>query len=227
MTGAPRALLVARGKFDVNKIRAAAALFAGAKPAGLKITQKNGLTIYEGAAQGKTVYAHLLADGTALLASTDKDYLMQAVQTPSPGPSAAMQNALARVPGDGEIQIAVVATDAVKKRLANTLAKKLAPKLDTVSVSIRATTEVVMRAAVHATDEAGANDAKGLLNQSDMLLLVVPALQPGPFGPLLQSVHDNFVVRKDRTSVQVTVRLTEDFLERADQLKKSGVFTKP
>ncbi len=223
----PRALLVARGKFDVGKIQAVAALFAGANPADLKITRTNGLTIYEGATQGKTVYAHLLADGTALLASTDRDYLIQAVRTPSPGPSRAMQNALAKVPDDGAVQIAVVATDAMKKRLTNTLAKRLAPKLEVVTVSIRVTTEVVMRAVVYTTDEAGADDAKGQLALSDKLLLVIPALRPGPFGPLLQTVHDNVVIRKDRTSVQVTVRLTEDFLEKADQLKKSGAFTNP
>ena len=224
----PRVLLVVRGKFDATKIQVAAALYARLNPAALKITRTNGLTIFEGTTQGKTVYAHLQSDGKALLASNNRDYLIRAVQTPSPGPNPALQGALARIPGDGAIRIAVVATDAMKKRLANTLAKKLAPKLDVLTVSVGVTTEVVTRLAIYTTDEAGANDAKGLLNQSDMILLAVPAmkLQTGPFGPLLQNVHDNIAILKDRNSVRVTIRLTEDFLEKAEKLK-GGVFSKP
>ena len=224
----PKVLFVARGKFDVMRIGAAAAVFAKANPAALKVNQVNGLTIYEGAQGGQTVYAHLLANGTALLASTDKDYLIQAVQTPSPGPSKAMQDALSKVPGDDAVWVAVVVTDAMKKRLTNTAARRLAPKLEVVTASVSVTTEVETRLAVYTKDAVGVNDAKGLLDEGkDYLGLYAEGA--GPFSPLLQNVHDNVEITtdKDKNAVKVIVHLTENLLKTADELKKSGAVDKP
>ena len=208
----------------MDKISGAANLFARANPTGLKITQASGLTIYEGAKADKTVYAHLLKDGTALLASTDRDYLIQVVKNPSPGPSQAMKNALAKAPGDGAIRIAAVVTDAMKKQLtqASWGGNKLAAKLEVVTASISVTNEVVTRVGIYTTDAAGADDAKGLLDQSKNFLLGLPALQPGPFGPLIQDVHNNITITKDANSVQVAIRLTEDFLDKAEKMKSAA-----
>jgi hypothetical protein len=218
----PRVLLAVRGTFDVDRISGAAGLFAKANPTELKITQVNGRTIYESAKAGRTVYAYL--DGSALLASTDKDYLMQAVQNPSPGPNQAMKDALAKTPGDGEIAVAIVVTDAMKKRLTESasLGGKLAPKLEVVTASIHVTKEVVTRLGIYTTDAAAASDAKGHLEESKNFLLVLPGLQPGPFGLLLQDVHHNIDIAKDGNSVQVTIRLTEDFLDKAEKLKNAA-----
>ncbi|HVS37644.1 MAG TPA: hypothetical protein VMS17_18930 [Gemmataceae bacterium] len=218
----PRVLLAVRGTFDVAKIHAAADLFAKANPAALKIDQTNGLTIYEGVKAGRTVYANL--DASVMLASTDRDYLIQAVQNPSPGPSPAMKNALAKTPTDGEIAVSVVVTDAMKKRLSQSTwqGSKLAPKLEMITASVHVTKEVTTTVGICTTDAAAAADVKGMLDEHKSWLLGLPVFQPGPLGSLFLDVHHNITIARDGSSVQVSIRLTEDMLDKADKLKNDA-----
>ena len=219
----PKLLLVVRGTFDVDKIRGRASLFAAANPAGLKITQASGLTIYEGAAAGKTVYACLMKDGPALLASTDRDYLIQAVKNPSPGrarrrrtrwPSCRATARSGRGRGDGRDEEAAGEARLGWKQTGG---------------------EAGGGDGVGSRDERGGDplehlhhgrgepdDAKGQLDRSKNFLLDLPTFQPGPFGPLIQDVRNNTAITKDGNSVQVAIRLTEDFLEKADKKRREA-----
>ena len=116
MADNPRVLLVVRGQFDVDRIRLAARLYAAEHPADLTVGEADGQTIYEGKGDGKQpFYAVLPPDGTTLLASTDKAYLLQAVTNRSSGPSKELQDALGTIDGKEAVWMAALATDAMRK----------------------------------------------------------------------------------------------------------------
>ena len=114
-------LIVAYGKFDVDKMKAAAEKDAKDKPDELKITTDNGNTIYEGkGGDGKEFYAYLDPKGGVVLASTDKAYLMKAIANKSEGPSKEMRDVLSKISGKQSIWLAAIVTKEIKKQMAST-----------------------------------------------------------------------------------------------------------
>ena len=110
-TEKPKVLIVAYGKFDVDKMEAAAKKAAEDKPDELKIATEDGKTIYEGkGGDGKDFYAYLDPKGNAVLASTEKDYLLTAIAHKSEGPSKEMQDVLSKVGGKESIWLAALIT---------------------------------------------------------------------------------------------------------------------
>jgi hypothetical protein len=214
---APKALIVAHGHFDVEKIRNAAEKYADGKPEELKITKSEGLTIYEGinADSKQSVFAHFVGDGKTLLASTDKAYLMQAIKSPSGGPSKQMQAAMSKLGGKESVWIAAVITDEMKKQIAsNPQTKDLADKLEAVTGSIAIATDVTTSLIVHTTDAKSAGDVKKMLNQIKPLLTLM-AQSNEQAGPVIGEIVDNLKITTDQNSVKITLKVTEEQIEKA------------
>jgi hypothetical protein len=225
----PKVLVVARGKFDVSKIDAAAAQYAKDNT-DLKITKEDGLTIYEGKGGDakQTLYTHFVSDGKTLLASTDKAYLLQAIKTPPAAPSPAMQSALSKISGKDSIWLAMVVTDEMNKQLAvNPQTKDLAGKLEAVTGSINVTNDIQTNLVIHTADAMSAGDLKKKLAQVKPLLSLLAAGTNEDAAPILQDLVDNLKITTDQNSVKVSLKVSEDLLDKVNKQEKPEKPEKP
>ncbi len=208
---------MASGKFDVDKIKAGAEKQAKDKPDELKITTDDGKTIYEGkGGDGKEFFVFLDPNGEAVLASTEKDYLMTAIANKSKGPSKEMQEALDKVGGKESIWLAAIITKEIKKQMAATpQAKDLAPKLEAVTGSINVANDVETNLVIHTTDAKAAADVKKILNQIKPLLTLAAQGAGEDAAPILSEVVDNLKITTDENSVKINLKVTEDLIEKA------------
>lgn len=220
-SSSPKVLIVAHGKFDVDKIKVAAKNYAETKPDELKITTEDGLTIYEGknADSKQSIFAHFVEDGKTLLASTDKAYLTQVIKSPSAGPSKQMQAALSKVGGKESVWIAAVISDDMKKQIgSNPQTKDLADKLEAVTGSINIATDVQTSLVIHTTDAKAATAVKKMLNQiKGALALFAPSNEQA--GPIIGEVLDNLKISTEQNSVKVSLKVTEEEIEKATKLE--------
>lgn len=216
-----RRLLAVQGHFDADKIKAAAEKYAKDHPDELKITKQGDRTIYEGKGDGsQPYYAHVQPDGKTVLVSTDKAYLLQAVNGRSSGPSKEMQNALSTIDGKDVFWMAIVVTDEMRKMMgSDPHAKELAPKLEALTGTVNVTNDVQTHFAVHTSDAKAAGDVKKLLNQVKPLLTLW-ANSDEHFGPLVSDLLDNLKITTDKTNVNVNLTVTGDLIEKATKEEK-------
>jgi hypothetical protein len=216
-TEKPKVLIVAYGKFDVDKMKAAAEKAAKDKPDELKIATEDGKTIYEGkGGDGKDFYAYLDPNGETVLASTEKDYLMAAIANKSEGPSKEMKEVLDKVGGKESIWLAALITKEIKKQMASTpQAKDLAPKLEAVTGTINVANDVVTNLVIHTTDAKAAADVKKILNQVKPLLTLAAQGAGEEAGPVLSEVVDNLKITTEENSVKLSLKVSEDLIEKA------------
>jgi hypothetical protein len=214
-------LVVIRGTFDVDKIKAAADAYAKDKPDDLKISKEDGLTIYQTKGDGKqTYYAHVVSDGKKVLASTDKAYLVQAIMSPSAGPSKELQDALNTLDGKDGVWMAMVVTDEMRKSMeTNPQGKELAPKLKALTGTVDVANDVHTNLVIHTTDEKSAADVKKLLNQVKPILTLA-ANSDERVGPLVGDLMDNLKITTDKNSVNVNLTVTADLIEKASKAEK-------
>jgi hypothetical protein len=215
-TEKPKVLFVAYGKFDVDKIKAGAEKAARDKPAELKVTTEGGKTIYEGkGGDGKDFYVYLDPNGGTVLASSEKDYLMTAIANKSEGPSKEMQDALSKIGGKESIWLAAIITKEMKKQMASTpQAKDLAPKLEAVTGTINVTNDVQTNLVIHTTDAKAAADVKKILNQVKPLLTLAAQSAGEEAAPVLSEVVDNLKITTDENSVKLSLKVSEDLIEK-------------
>jgi hypothetical protein len=215
-TEKPKVLFVAYGKFDVDKIKAGAEKAAKDKPDELKITIQDGKTIYEGkGSDGKEFYAYLDPNGSTMLASSEKDYLMTAIANKSTGPNKEMQNALSQIGGKESIWLAAIITKEMKKQMASSpQAKDLAPKLEAVTGSINVTNDVQTNLVIHTTDAKAAADLKKILNQVKPLLTLAAQGAGEEAAPALSEVVDNLKITTEENSVKINLKVTEELIEK-------------
>jgi hypothetical protein len=216
-TEKPKVLIVAYGKFDVDKMKAAAEKAAKDKPDELKIATEDGKTIYEGkGGDGKDFYAYLDPNGETVLASTEKDYLMAAIANKSEGPSKEMKEVLDKVGGKESIWLAALITKEIKKQMASTpQAKDLAPKLEAVTGTINVANDVVTNLVIHTTDAKAAADVKKILNQIKPLLTLAAQGAGEDAAPVLSEVVDNLKITTEENSVKLSLKVSEDLIEKA------------
>ncbi len=216
-TEKPKVLIVASGKFDVEKMKAAAEKAAKDKPDELKIVTEDGKTIYEGkGGDGKDFYAYLDPNGHTVLASTEKDYLMSAIANKSEGPSKEMQDALTKIGGKESIWLAALITKEIKKQMASTpQAKDLAPKLEAVTGTINVASDVETNLVIHTTDAKAAADVKKILNQVKPLLTLAAQGAGEEAAPVLSEVVDNLKITTEENSVKLSLKVSEDLIEKA------------
>lgn len=214
-------LIVIRGKFDADKIKAAAEKYAADKPDELKITKQDDLTIYEGKGDGKQpYYAHIVSDGKTVLISTDKAYLVQAVTSRSSGPSSELQRALGAIDGKQSIWMAMVVTEEMRKAMESSpQGKELAPKLESVTGTVNVADDVVTSLVIHTNDPKAAGDVKKLLNQVKPILTLAAASDER-VGPLVGDLLDNLKITTDKTDVNVNLTVSADLIEKATKEEK-------
>jgi hypothetical protein len=133
-------LVVVRGSFTPDKVRAAADDYAQKHPDRLKNITNGDVPMWEIHSDDKSFYAAFADDKTLVITATTKDtaaVIHRAGQSPQQ-PSAAMQAALAHLKGDDNMWLALVATEEIKQLLkSDTTSKHFAAALQSVTGALK------------------------------------------------------------------------------------------
>jgi hypothetical protein len=164
ISGKNEALIVIHGKFNLNKVHAAAEDFAKKNPKELKFTGDGKARIYEKTTQGeKSAYA-ALPDANTVLVANDKDFLQSALKKDNTAKvNKELTTALEKVKaGKDSIWGVAVVTDEVRKSLAAVDAKnEFAGSLDSVTGSLNVTDDMKMAILIHTTNAVAAKKIAG------------------------------------------------------------------
>jgi hypothetical protein len=226
-----KGLIIAHGKFDVDKFKAKAEETAKAKGDVLKIHKSGNNQIYEVKIQGEqevTLFVAIASKDT-ILASPGKDYVVDSLKKESLKKNAGLKNkqlqAMAeKMDPKQSVSIALVGEAFAKAEIPNEQAKALLAKIDAVSGGVTVTDEVKVELGVTTKNAADAKDiSKAIndgLNQLILLVGVLSANEPklAPALDFLKSVKTN---TKD-TSITIKGALDAESIDKAlDKDKKN------
>jgi hypothetical protein len=212
-------LLVVRGRYDAQKLEAAAANYAKTNPNNLKIGKEGSTTIYESNNDGKTTYAAVADTGT-LLASGDRAYLVAALKRaagPTVPPKKELTEALAKIGGKESIYTALIVTDDVKKTLAgNDQTKDLAKILKTVTATLMLTDAIQLDITATATTPQAAQQLTlGLNAYKQAMPGIFKTIGSEQLLPLGEAIQKNLKVAAEANIVTINLKLTEDVFKKA------------
>lgn len=209
-------LIIIHGKFQLDKVHAAAQDFAKKNPTDLKITGEGKARVYEVAVQDNTLFANFL-DGNTLVAANSKDYLQAAVKKDNTGKwNKDLQTALDKVKGGKDsVWVAMVVTDEMRKRLAgDERTKDLAAKLESVTGSLNIANDVQMSFLVNTTDAAAAQkvgkELSGLVR-----LMGVLGIGNEQVKPFIELVTENLKISNKDKAATIDMKITEAQLKKA------------
>ncbi len=213
----PRLLAVIRGRFDPAKVHAAATEYARQNPDKLKALQEGDRVVYQVQAE-KTVFGTFVDRGTFVL-SPSKEVLLETVRHAGEPPAPlnpGMQKALERLGGRECAWVAAAITDQMKQALQKQdpdLAA-LASSLETVTGKLELTDSLQMVVVIHAANPSAAALVGKKLEE---LMELVKYLAPGKdaVGRVAKEALSSIKVVADKNDVRVTLRLTEEMIEKA------------
>ncbi len=219
---ASHVLVVAHGRFDPEKLQAAAEAFAKNHSELLAIRKQDTVTVYEARTPDHPapVFAVVLNRGTLLL-SPSRDYLLQGMKVQagrSDVPNDALLALLKQTDDRQSLWVVARVTDDLRKLLATTpQTADVAPKLKafTVNAVVNESAEVNMR--IVTTDAQTAVSAQRFLEGAKAILSLA-ALNDDQYGRLLATLIDAFEIGSDKNTVTVTAKITESLIEKG--LKK-------
>jgi hypothetical protein len=218
-TGAPPkndSLIVIHGKFELDKVYAAAQDFAKKNPTELKISGDGKARVYEVAVKDNTLFA-TFPDGNTLVAANSKEYLQAAVKKDNTGKwNKGLQAALDKVKGGKDsVWVAMVVTDEMRKTLASDEKRKdLATKLESVTGSVNFANDVQMSFLVNTNDaEAAAKVAKELGGL--VRLLGVLGIGNEQAKPFIELVTENLKISNKDKAATIEMKITEAQLKKA------------
>jgi hypothetical protein len=172
----PKGLMVARGKFDKEKIEAKAEAEAKEHKDFLKILSEDGHKIYEVSPPGQEKPAFIaVIDGTAIVASGDKALVKEALaKSASTAPSIKADLAKLMEAADGSLFIAVPGSALKSDLISDDKAKATVAKIDHILLSLKlakdlkVSTTVATKSDENAKEIAeeikeGLNSAKGMV----------------------------------------------------------------
>jgi len=230
----PKGVVVVRGRFDLDKIQAAAKDFAGKNPDKLKITEDGGRRVYQihgKDGNDKAGYASF-ADKNTLVVTQSKEATAEAVKGGGAAAkvSPALKAALAKVKGEESMWVAVAFSDELKKKMAagpNPAFKQIAPKLESATGEMNLGNDFTLNLFVHTSDEKAAQQIQGMIN--GFLPFVGPAVvqqvktQNEEAGAAIEEVMKNLKVDiKNKTSVGVSLTIDKEQMEKLEKAQKDA-----
>jgi hypothetical protein len=224
--GEPKALIVVRGKFDVDKIQAAVADEAKAKGEDLQVIDKDGKKIYKLASKGgKPTFAAFADNSTLVMSQSEKD-TEAGLKGGGGKVSPELVTALDRLGGKESVYAALVITDQMKKMIAdgpNPQFKELAPKLQFVTGIFDVTNDVKLKLSVQTSDAKAADKVKMTLNQFVPLIGMMAAGQAEKLGPAVTDLVKQIEVKKDdKNAVSVSLVVTEKMMKDMEENAKNA-----
>lgn len=211
---ANKALIVVRGRFDLEKVNAAADDLSKQSDGKLKIHKEGNLRIYETRNDDKPAYM-AFKDKNTLVASGNRDYTVEvATEKTATKPGKALITALSKIDPKDSIYLALVITDDMKKVMSkNPQTQALAPKLEAITGGIALSDFLLASILIHTTDEESADQVKMLVNQLKPFLAVL-AQANEEAAPLVNELIANLKVASDKKAVSISIKLNQDLVEK-------------
>jgi hypothetical protein len=208
-------LSVVRGKFDLEKVHAAAAEFAKKNPTLLQYSGDGKSRVYEyhPGNQGQTMYA-TFSDAATCIGATSKEYLEKALKKESGAKvNKAMVETLEKIKGGKQsLWLAMVVTDELKKNLETNPQFKIARKLVSVTGSIDIAADLDLSVLIEATD---ADTAKSVAKQLDAYKALLGLLANNENGkPAIDLLMEKLKVKNAEKAATITLKVTGDELKR-------------
>jgi hypothetical protein len=216
LTDADKGLLIVHGTFNVAKAQAAAEDFAQKNPTQLKVEKEDGLVLYSNTAGRKTFYAAFADKSTAVLSAT-KETVVAAARSAGQKPPALnkdMQAVLDKADATQVIWLAALVPAELQKMLAkgeNT--KDIADKLSAFTGSVNLDKDLQAAFHVWTTDAKTADSVQELLDGIKGFARFM-AQQNAQAGPVLGDVVDSIKITTEKSRVDLTLKVTEDMLEK-------------
>jgi hypothetical protein len=222
-TKEPRVLVIARGRFDVDKIGALAADHAKKEPDKLTITKEGGVTVYEmkGQGQGQPAFAAFPSKDVFLLALS-KDYLLQAVKNVGKEPAKLgkdMTTALGKVGGKESLWFAAVIPEEAKKAIKkNPPTAEIADKLQYLTGSLNFSNDFQLAVQVHTTDAEAAEKLGAFVDSFKPLLSLMTA-NDKENGPKVAELVKQLKIVPEKSTLTISLKLTEDQIKKLEPKK--------
>jgi len=217
-----KALVVVRGKFDLDKIHSAAEKFAKKHPDELKLTKSGTINLYEVKGKDQTGYAAFV-DGGALVVTTNKDATVEAVKNVGKKPAKMnkeLKGAMTRFDGKESMAMALVVTEEMKKALGKLpQTAEVAPKLQTLTGTIKLTDAAATDLTINTEDAKAAAKLEVTLKQLKSLAELM-VLNNEEVGPVASKVLEQVKINTTKNSVSINLKLTKDLIEKAGKKDK-------
>jgi hypothetical protein len=212
---------VVRGRFQPDKILAAAATAAKQHPDKLKMVKEGNLEIVQ--IQGDRPAYAAFADNRTLIISAEKSVTAEVVQRaakPAGRPNKALLGALSKLTGKEVIALAVPIPDQFKDAIKeqNKEAAELVSSMEAITGGIELTDGVKMALVIHTTDEAGATLIRKKIEDVLPALNFVAGQDNAPKG--LKEALESLKITSDKSSVTISLHLSEEMLKKAAEKDK-------
>jgi len=217
-----KALVVVRGKFDLDKVHAAAEKFSKKNPDDLKLDKSDSTNLYQVKVNDVPMVAAFL-DSSALVMTPTKETTLEALK--SVGKKGArvhkdLKAVLAKFDGNESLAMGLVVNDEMKKALAKIpQAAEIGPKLQTLTGVIKLTDAASTDLTVHTEDAKSAAKVEVVLKQLKALAEVM-VLGNEEVGPIASKLLEQTKIKTDKNSVTLSLKVTKDLLEGAGKKDK-------
>lgn len=213
-------LIVVRGRFQPDKIHTAASKYAKANPDKLSISKVGGVQVYKAETDNQPLVA-AFADKNTLVATTSKANTLKYVKIAGKAGgrlNKALGSAVSGLSGKEGVWIASVITDEMKKAMSsNPQLATVAPKLKSMSAGVTLGDDnALAEIKINTSDTRAAAQVKKLLMQAKPLLQLI-AQNNEQAGPFLGELLDNLKITTDKSTVLLTLKVTEKLINKAQE----------
>jgi len=216
-----KALVVVRGKFDTDKVHSAAEKFSKKNPDALKLDKSGSTNLYQVKVNDMPLVGAFL-DGSALVLTPTKDATLETIKTLGKKPAKVnkdLKEALAKFDGNESLAIGLVVNDEMKKALGKIpQTAELAPKLQTVTGSVKLTDAATTSLTVNTEDAKTAAKLETVLKQLKSLAELM-VLNNEEVGPIASKILEQTKITTTRNSVTLSLKVTKDLIEGAKKDK--------
>jgi len=217
-----KALLVVRGKFNLEKIQGAAENFAKKHPDELKLVKSDTLQLYQ-VKMNEQALVGAFIDSSTLVFTPSKEATLQAVKNVGKRAvkmNKVLQPAIAKFTGKESVALAIVVTDELKKASEKApQAKEIAPKLQSVTATVTLTDAATTGLTINTDDAATAKKVLMLLKQLQGVGQLLAASDEN-FGPVASEMLMALKMSTDEKGVSVTLKVTPEMMEKAGKKDK-------
>lgn len=217
-----RYLIVLRGRFEPEKVRAAANSWIGKNPTALTIHKEEGRLVYEFKAGLSSLFVCLLDSDTLILARTrgDVDEAIAKKQGKrKPALNQALTKLLSQTNGQGTVWLAALTSPGLKKELATSPEmEKLVAGIGNIQGSITMGDDCAMQVVIGTADAKTAGELRQFA-EAVKAILSLAAMDHKTHAPLLSTLVAGLQATNGPDGVTLGGKVTKEQIEKAMKAK--------
>lgn len=212
-------LIVARGRFDLDKTQHAAADFAKKHPDQLEILSEGERSLYK-MPDKRGDYFAMFADTHTLVMAPTKDETLALVRRAGQTPQTLnkpMQAALAKANGEAAIWLAMTMSEKFKELLkADDASKEFAATVQSIAGAVELNDDVQLAVTFHTVGPEAATKIKGKLDEVMPLLLFLGAGKDKK-GQLVKEIVESVKLQAQKNEASIRLQITDAQIEKASK----------